>query len=166
MSVILTYKIILFNQILKTTFGITEPYVPSLRLPDLPTWLRQAKVTERWSLELRALRAMLPDKSESNALQNALCGIDAIAVESFYQLPEGSWELVRSECEKSPPKLNQGDRTNSVINVSSHFAQLCSHVDNTFGHQQWFLYDDLWAAAHPELARSLMRYGLSWDPFQ
>ena len=39
------------------------------------------------------------------------------------------------------------------------------HVDEYFGYQQWFLFDDVWAASHPELAASLLRYAIDWDPF-
>jgi hypothetical protein len=28
----------------------------------------------------------------------------------------------------------------------------------------WFLFDTVWAAAHPDLAQSLLRYASGWDP--
>ena len=31
-------------------------------------------------------------------------------------------------------------------------------------HDQWFVFDDRWAAAHPDLAQSLLRYAVHWDP--
>jgi hypothetical protein len=37
-------------------------------------------------------------------------------------------------------------------------------VDGALG-QQWILFDDRWAAAHPDLAASILRYGRDWDPF-
>lgn len=39
------------------------------------------------------------------------------------------------------------------------------HVLDWCGYQQWFLFDDLWAAAHPHLAESLLRYNRDPDPF-
>jgi hypothetical protein len=33
-----------------------------------------------------------------------------------------------------------------------------------FGYQQWFLFDTVWAAAHPDLAASLLRYAEDRDP--
>jgi hypothetical protein len=38
------------------------------------------------------------------------------------------------------------------------------HLSDHFGYQQIFLFDDLWASAHPDLANSLLRYGAHWDP--
>ena len=61
-----------------------------------------------------------------------------------------------------PP--NSGDATLTKIEVSEHIVQVAQHVSRSFGYQQWFLFDDRWAAAHPGLARSLLRYGMSWDP--
>jgi hypothetical protein len=49
--------------------------------------------------------------------------------------------------------------------VDEHIAQLALHHDDYFGYHQWFLFDDVWAASHPELAASLLRYATHWDPF-
>jgi hypothetical protein len=49
--------------------------------------------------------------------------------------------------------------------VAEHIAQMSMHASAFFGHQQWYLFDDVWAAAHPELAASLMRYAASWNPY-
>jgi hypothetical protein len=57
------------------------------------------------------------------------------------------------------------DPVRSVIDVTEHIAQMSMHVSSFFGHQQWYLFDDVWAAAHPELAASLMRYAASWNPY-
>jgi hypothetical protein len=53
--------------------------------------------------------------------------------------------------------LEEGrDPERSVIDVAGHIAQMSMHASAFFGHQQWYLFDDLWAAAHPELAASLI----------
>ena len=52
----------------------------------------------------------------------------------------------------------------SLLRVDDHLAQLAMHCSEAFGHQQWFLLDTVWAAAHPDLARSLLRYAGHWDP--
>ncbi|MER5644591.1 hypothetical protein [Streptosporangium sp. NPDC002524] len=41
---------------------------------------------------------------------------------------------------------------------------LSTIVDEYFGHRQWFVFDDVWAAAHPDLAVSLLHHGSHWDP--
>ena len=57
------------------------------------------------------------------------------------------------------------DPARSVIHVAGHIAQMSIHANAFFGHQQWYLFDDVWAAAHPELAASLMRYATTWNPY-
>ncbi|MDI1464691.1 hypothetical protein QEZ54_27340 [Catellatospora sp. KI3] len=52
----------------------------------------------------------------------------------------------------------------SLLGVDPHLAQLSMHVSEAFGHQQWFLFDDVWAASHADLAGSLLRYVAHWDP--
>jgi hypothetical protein len=56
-------------------------------------------------------------------------------------------------------------RDQSLINVADHLAQPALHCDDFFGYQQWFLFDDMWASTHPDLAQSLLRYAAHWDPF-
>jgi acetyl esterase/lipase len=56
------------------------------------------------------------------------------------------------------------DPQQTVIDVAGHIAQMSMHASGVFGYQQWYLFDDVWAAAHPELAASLMRYAASWSP--
>jgi hypothetical protein len=57
------------------------------------------------------------------------------------------------------------DQERSVIDVTEHIAQMSMHASGYSGHQQWYLFDDVWAAAHPDLACSLMRYATSWNPY-
>ncbi|MGC7094039.1 hypothetical protein ACPZ19_05200 [Amycolatopsis lurida] len=54
----------------------------------------------------------------------------------------------------------------SRLRAASHIAQLAMHCSETFGYQQWFLFDTTWAAAHPDLAQSLLRYAGHWDPLE
>lgn len=54
----------------------------------------------------------------------------------------------------------------SLLRVDGHLAQLSMHCGDSFGYQQWYLFDTTWAAAHPELARSLLRYADHWDPLE
>jgi uncharacterized protein (TIGR02996 family) len=56
----------------------------------------------------------------------------------------------------------------SVSFAAEHLAQLCAHVDRLESptrdvFHQWYLFDDLWAAAHPALANGLFRYARRWD---
>ncbi len=45
-------------------------------------------------------------------------------------------------------------------------AVFCLHVarwDKEDLYHQWYFFDDLWAAAHPDLANALLRYASRWD---
>ncbi|GAA2216718.1 hypothetical protein ACFY2R_28810 [Micromonospora olivasterospora] len=52
--------------------------------------------------------------------------------------------------------------TESLIRLDPHIAQVARYIDGFFGFDQWFLFDTRWAAAHPDLARSLLRYASYW----
>lgn len=48
----------------------------------------------------------------------------------------------------------------------AHVAQLCLHTDCSEGvdlYHRWIFFDDLWAAAQPDLANSILRYDRCWD---
>ena len=70
---------------------------------------------------------------------------------------EAALARVNRELSKNPDR--------SLLTVDEHIAQLAMHCHEEFGYQQWFLFDDVWAASHPELAASLLRYATHWDPF-
>jgi hypothetical protein len=70
---------------------------------------------------------------------------------------------------RAPPPAAQGgwsepDERRSRVHDDQHLAQALVHVHDLFGYERWYLFDDLWAAGHPELAASLLRYAGSWDP--
>jgi hypothetical protein len=52
---------------------------------------------------------------------------------------------------------HERDPGRTLIHLGDHLAQMCIH-SGYFGYRQWFLFDDVWAAAHPDLAASLIHY--------
>jgi hypothetical protein len=66
----------------------------------------------------------------------------------------------------SAEERNRRDPARSRIHATQHLAQAAIHVDRVFGYERWYLFDDLWAAAHPDLAASLLRCATAWDPFE
>lgn len=52
----------------------------------------------------------------------------------------------------------------SLLRVGEHIAGMAMHCDGFFGYQQWYFFDTAWAASHPDLAQSLLRYANHWDP--
>src|SRR5262249_6742944 len=60
----------------------------------------------------------------------------------------------------------RADPSRTLISVQEHIAQMClptAHFNEINCYHQWFLFDDLWAATHPDLARSLLFYAGHWD---
>jgi len=155
---------------------------PGVRLPELASHLRNVTPTKKpqswskewldtWPVELRLLRAMIepgqisiapalgkcaayPLQGVASSTNHSLLGVGphASAYDEFYKLGTGF-------------KL-EGDPAKSIIQVKPHAALLCAHASSAFGHQQWILFDDRWAAANPALAASILRYARQWDPMR
>jgi uncharacterized protein (TIGR02996 family) len=104
----------------------------------------------------------------------------AVARYPFHHLPDTAWEAIRqgtvrearSALEEAlaankPGRRYSHDPSKSLIHVEEHLAQLCVHVARWKYHgdlyQQWIFFDDRWAAAHPDLADSILRYHRCWD---
>jgi uncharacterized protein (TIGR02996 family) len=81
----------------------------------------------------------------------------------------GSLESARQQVENCLRGLQAdqlSDPSKSLIQVSDHVAQLCLHTErwgNTDLYHRWIFFDDLWAAAHPDLARAIQTYSSRWD---
>jgi hypothetical protein len=58
------------------------------------------------------------------------------------------------------------DRALSQIHATGHLVQAAIHVDPRCSYERWYLFDDVWASTHPDLAASLLRCAAGWDPFQ
>ncbi|MER7283241.1 hypothetical protein ABT369_53315 [Dactylosporangium sp. NPDC000244] len=132
------------------------PFVfPGITLPELPAHLRATEPDEdTWPPELQVLRALTGpgDTTVGPALErcNRWPGFNLNAPSI---LAPDTDELTSGR----DPRL-------SVLEAGEHLAQLAMHCDDTFGFQQWYLFDTTWAAAHPDLAASLLRYATDWDP--
>jgi hypothetical protein len=161
------------------TVGVFE----GVRLPELAAHMRAVvpdatpqpwseEYLATWPLELRLLRAMLEpgDTTFAPALERvqqvpiqylgsstnhsrAGVGPHADAKHEFAQLAGDHRD---TGC----------DPSKSIIDEQPHALLFAMHASKHFGHQQWILFDDVWAAAHPDLARSLLRYGSRWDPLR
>jgi len=85
---------------------------------------------------------------------------------------ERDWkQLEATVAIKDPSSYWQKELLPPLIQTSPHFCQIRFHdklVGKPADREQhfaraWFFFDDLWMAAHPELAESLLRYGAGWD---
>jgi uncharacterized protein (TIGR02996 family) len=81
----------------------------------------------------------------------------------------GSIGAARAELEALAEQVKDhanNDPSRSLVAVQDHVAQLCLHTavwgkEDLF--HQWIFFDDLWASAHPDLARAILRFMGRWD---
>jgi hypothetical protein len=156
--------------------------IPGVRLPGLAGYLRRVVPAdgryacysrdlaeqERWPRELLTLRGLLApeDTSVGPALHrcNLFLNIEDHLSAAFTGPHPAAHEAAMAELATVTPDEGR-DPERSVIDVAGHIAQMSMHASGFSGYQQWYLFDDVWAAAHPELAASLIRYAASWNPY-
>lgn len=151
-----------------------------VRLPGLVDHLRAVEPSvddsdsqdypDTWPLELRLLRAAIQDGDGDLApalrryADYPLWTVGSGAGTGRVGLgPQGAaWAaFVKLAGERKP----DGEPARSRLDVSEHIAQAAVHASASFGYQQLFVFDDLWASANPALAASLLRYASGWDPW-
>ena len=76
--------------------------------------------------------------------------------------PEPGIRLLERGMRRTYGLNDVGDPSRNVVQVCNHVAQVSIHAGGS-SFDQWFVFDDLWGAAHPELANSLLRYCTRWD---
>jgi hypothetical protein len=155
-------------------------YFEGVRLPELLDHLRatipeggenpREKYPATWPLELRLLRAAIEpgDRDLEPALRRCASyplwtvGSESGCGRAGLGPQKKAWAKFKKLAQGKEP---DGDPSQSHIRVAPHIAQAALHASQAFGYQQWFLFDDLWASAHPALASSLLRYAAGWDPW-
>lgn len=162
----------------------TACVLAGVRLPGLVSHLRtvipatkpqawSSDWLDTWPVEMRLLRALLDpqhpaDRALAPALERgALFPISVLMNSGNHsRLGVGLQAAARDEFYRAAKGLKtEGDPAKSIVHASRNAALVCAHTSKSFGHQQWVLFDDRWAAAHPELAASIIHYASGWDPF-
>jgi hypothetical protein len=155
-------------------------YFEGVRLPELLGHLRttipeggedpREEYPATWPIELRLLRAAIEpgDQDLEPALRRCAdyplwtVGSESGCGRAGLGPQKKGWADFKKLAKGRKP---DGDPSQSLISVAPHLAQAAMHASGAFGYQQWFLFDDLWASAHPALAASLLRYAAGWDPW-
>nr|WP_055502710.1 hypothetical protein [Nonomuraea pusilla] len=142
---------------------------PGVRLPDLAAHLRAATAgLEGWPLELVVLRALLAPHDtglgEALARCNHWPSFGERTPSELYGPHETAHAYAMRVLEGGKPDRGR-DPARTLLAADPHLAQMSMHADDYFGHQQWFLFDDVWAARHEHLSGSLLHYAAEWDPF-
>jgi uncharacterized protein (TIGR02996 family) len=99
---------------------------------------------------------------EERALLGSLAQARAEADELFSKQGKGKGKGRRRGKREPPPRPPPKP---GQVSCGPHLAQACLPVfsDALNAYQQWILFDDLWASAHPALARGVMRHVTRWD---
>jgi hypothetical protein len=175
-------------------FGETPPVAfAGVRLPQLAQLLRAVRPAHTepdprdrdrlccWPYQLLALRALVgpADRTLGPALRRynrwAWLLEGQVAIQRVRQSAAEDHPAARAGLERvlriptAPDWRRQRrwrDPTRSRLHTSRHLVQAAIHVDQLFGYERWYLFDDVWARAHPDLAASLLRSAAGWDPFQ
>lgn len=90
------------------------------------------------------------------------------------EVPAGERKVIESGEQNSRALVELLDRRQKEaeirVHVDEHLAQLCfrehrcKYPKRTLNiYEQWIVFDDLWASAHPDLANSILRYVQRWD---
>ncbi|MDI1435029.1 hypothetical protein [Polyangium sorediatum] len=156
--------------------------IPGVRLPDLASHLRTVVPAKKpaswskewldtWPVELRLLRAMIEPGQISIAPALAKCAAyplrEVVTATNHTLLGVGAHQNAEGEFSKVGTAFEgTGDPEKALVQVGKHAALFCPHTSSAFGYEQWILFDDRWAAAHPALAASMLRYANGWDPLR
>ncbi|WP_327002956.1 hypothetical protein OHA72_49025 [Dactylosporangium sp. NBC_01737] len=151
---------------------------PGVRLPEFARHLRGTAVDEDWPAELSVLRAAVgPDDDLEQALRLMnrwaawndqyldVTGLDGEHAEAHRIARSVLADVAGLDEVPGPLGVRRPGR--GRIDVAQHIAQAAFHLDDEFGYQQVFAFDDVWAANHRYLASSLLRwYSGKWDPLK
>jgi hypothetical protein len=184
------YAVLLTFSDSESIISVLSPVaIPGVRLPGLAEYLRRVvpaggryvpftgelvrsarELVEQdwWPDELLALRGLVAPGDETVEPALHRCSHHLNFEGRLSAVLDGPYPAAHEAAMAEIATVTLSDGRNpelSVIDVAEHIAQMSMHVSAAFGHQQWYLFDDVWAAAHPELAASLMRYAASWNPY-
>jgi uncharacterized protein (TIGR02996 family) len=112
--------------------------------------------------DARALLAAIRDDPADGVSWSALSDW----LQEHGEPPAGLYLLRRALGRLTPRLYNRRhNRRRDLLHVEEHLAQLCLFTDRSTANEyhQVILFDDRWAAAHPDLANSLLRFACRWD---
>ncbi|MEV5767458.1 hypothetical protein AB0L34_23235 [Micromonospora sp. NPDC052213] len=139
---------------------------PGLTLPDLAAHLGGVDDPDihRWPHDARLLRALVaPGDEDVGPALERYARLPGYAPSPAGIDPVPAHAPILGEMLDLRPTERPAE---SLIRLDPHIAQVARYIDGFFGFDQWFLFDTRWAAAHPDLARSLLRYAAHWDPYE
>jgi uncharacterized protein (TIGR02996 family) len=153
-------------------------YVEGVRVGDLCRWLMTveesfAETCGFYFLELSGL-LLQDDLGETDEERAFLTALRADPADDLTWGVYADWLAERGLrapgyrlLERALPRINAGtsssDSARNLFQVGDHVVQLFAYCGDDYRFDHWFLFDDLWGSANPELAGALVRYGCRWD---
>lgn len=149
--------------------------LPGVRVPELAAWLRDCGVHGDWPYEMVLLRgavgpgddlaAALDRVNRWGAWHDQVLDVDGMAGDQREAHRVVREVLARvAGRDEIPGPLGGRFPAKSRILVGEHLVQASLHLHDDYGHQQLFIFDDVWAASHPTMAKSMRRWFVkSWD---
>ncbi|RKR85876.1 hypothetical protein BDK92_0087 [Micromonospora pisi] len=133
---------------------------PGVSLPGLSDHLRRiGDSVSRECFDADLLRSLVgPGDDSIGPAINRYIALESYDLSIFGEWTAPSHEQILQWKLPEPP-------LKARVAVDEHLAQAARYIDDFFGYEQLFLFDTQWAAAHPDLALSLLRYAAHWDPF-
>jgi hypothetical protein len=134
---------------------------------------------EGWPEPLLLLRALVAPAEQRLAAALERCNQwpEYFSLEDDYARAELGWAVqghgqaharALQRLRRGGPLWWQGqgrDPSASRIRESEHLVQMAMHVTECLGYRSWVLFDDLWASAHPDLARACCGRPAAGGPF-
>jgi hypothetical protein len=152
-----TTYVVLLTHYDGTTLARTTPWAfPGVSLAGLAPHLKAAAPDQHWDPELSVLQECISPGEDT-----LLPALERCNRWPGFNLNEWPWP---GPADLALTSGRQPER--SLLAVGEHIAQLAMHCNEPFGYQQWYLFDNAWAATHPDLAQSLLRYAGHWDPLE
>lgn len=144
---------------------------PGVRLPELAAHLVRtdpdsSEGTDGWPMELRLLRVLLEEGDTTlGAALGRVSDYPIVELEKIAPtLGLGTHAAARAEFLALEGVKAAGEPAAPVVHVGAHVAMLCAGSTARSGREPWVLFDDRWAAARPDLATSIARSAVAWDP--
>jgi hypothetical protein len=127
------------------------------------------KVVTDWPRELLLFRASLADRSRDIGLALRACNDfpayrfgGAIIGDAGLGPVDRAHETL--EALRGRWRRSKDSAETSLFQASDHLAQMSMALDLMVpASHQWVLFDDVWAAAHPDLANGLLDWASRWD---
>jgi len=150
--------------------------IKGVRILQFSDYLEATPAGEDWPFELTLLRSQIhADDPTDLRLKSALERVASLPVVRLGEINmrpqpgQGTIDDARTYIANAVSKLGgtfDHDASKSLIATSDNLLQLCLHIGNSFGNDefhQWIIFDDLWAGQHLDLAEGVLRYAKRWD---